>query len=131
MRWIVLAALVALLAAAAAGSAATSSVTALKIAYWPRGQESGGGTSWTLRCDPARGTLARPGVACQKLGAGGRKLFAPVPRSVACTQIYGGPDVARVIGIVDGRRVWAKFNLTNGCHIERWNRFSPWLLPSP
>lgn len=87
------------------------------------------GKTWTLRCEPARGTLAQPGVACRKLAAGGRKLFAPVPRSAVCTEIYGGPDIARVVGVVEGRQVWASFNLTNGCHIERWGRFSPWLLP--
>jgi hypothetical protein len=129
MRGIAPAVLVVALALAATASAATSSATSLKITYWSQGETSQEGKTWTLRCDPARGTLAQPGVACRKLAAGGRKLFAPVPRMAICTEIYGGPDVARVIGIVDGRRVWASFNLTNGCHIERWNRFSSWLLP--
>ncbi|MBA3374481.1 MAG: hypothetical protein H0U00_01465 [Actinobacteria bacterium] len=115
---------------AAPGSAATSSGTALKITYWPKGEGSVGQKTWSLRCNPARGTVARPGDACRKLATGGRKLFAPVPRPAICTEIYGGPDLARVIGVVEGRRVWATFNLTNGCHIERWNRFSPWLLPN-
>ena len=56
-------------------------------------------------------------------------LFAPVRRNEVCTQIYGGPAVARVIGTVDGKRVWATFSRTNGCHIGRWDRLSPWLLP--
>jgi hypothetical protein len=131
MRGIALAVLVAALALVASGSAATSSATALRVTYWLQGQTSQDGKTWSLRCNPTRGTVARPAVACRKLAAGGRKLFAPVPRMAICTEIYGGPDLARVIGIVDGRRVWATFNLTNGCHIERWNRFSPWLLPPP
>ena len=131
MRGIALAVLAAALLAAASGSAATSAVTALKITYWPKGEGSVAQKTWTLRCDPARGTVARPGDACRKLAVGGRKLFAPVPRPAICTQIYGGPDLARVIGVVEGRQVWATFNRTNGCHIERWNRFSPWLLPNP
>jgi hypothetical protein len=129
MRGIALAVLVAVLALVASGSAGASSATALKITYWPKGETAQGGKTWTLRCAPARGTLAQPGVACRKLAAGGRKLFAPVPLMAICTEIYGGPELARVIGVLDGRRVWATFNLTNGCHIERWNRFSPWLLP--
>jgi hypothetical protein len=131
MRGVALAVLVATLALVASGSPATSSVTALKVTYWPRGDGSVARNTWTLRCDPARGTLARRAIACRKLAAGGRKLFAPVPRASICTEIYGGPDTARVTGIVEGRRVWATFNRTNGCHIERWGRFSPWLLPSP
>jgi hypothetical protein len=131
MRGIAPAVLVAALALAGSGSAATSSATALKVTYRLDGEASAAPKTWTLGCDPARGTLARPAVACRKLAAGGRKLFAPVPRAAICTEIYGGPDTARVIGVVDGRRLWATFGLTNGCHIERWNRFAPWLLPSP
>ena len=114
---------------AAAGGAATSSVTALKVTYWPNGANEGVSKTWTLRCNRAGGTVERPRRACSMLAAGGRKLFAPVPRPAICTEIYGGHDVARITGVVAGRRVWATFNLTNGCHIERWSRFSPWLLP--
>ncbi len=114
---------------AATGGAATPSVTALKVTYWPNGANESVRKTWTLRCNPAGGTVARLAVACNKLAAGGRKLFAPVPRAAVCTEIYGGPDRARVTGVVAGRRVWATFNRTNGCHIERWSRFSPWLLP--
>ncbi|MBA3333466.1 MAG: hypothetical protein H0U30_05695 [Actinobacteria bacterium] len=114
---------------AASGAASTSSVTALKVTYWSNGANESESKTWTLRCEPAGGTVARPGVACRKLVVGGRKLFAPVPRSAICTEIYGGPDTTRIIGVVAGRRVWATFTLTNGCHIDRWSRFSPWLLP--
>jgi hypothetical protein len=116
---------------AASASAATSSGTALRLTYWEDGSKLAERVVRTLRCNPPGGTLARPKVACAKLADGGWKLFAPVPRGAICTEIYGGPDVARVIGVVGGRRVWATFNLTNGCHIDRWNRFSPWLLPRP
>lgn len=116
---------------AATGGASTSSVTALKVTYWPNGANESVSKHWTLRCDPVGGTVQQPRRACSKLAAGGRKLFAPVPRPAICTEIYGGPDRARVTGVVAGRRVWATFNLTNGCHIERWSRFAPWLLPPP
>ena len=117
------------LAASGFGFAATLSVTAVKVTYWPNGTNEGMENTWTLRCDPAGGTLAHPQVACRKLAAGGRRLFAPVPRRAVCTEIYGGADEARIIGVVEGRSVWVRSNLTNGCNIDRWHRFSPWLLP--
>jgi hypothetical protein len=119
----------------AAASASTEPSTALTITYWEKGLGSGvglpstDGVTWTLRCRPARGTLPRPGIACSRLAVGGWKLFAPVPKNVACTEIYGGPQVARISGLVNGKRVWATFSRTNGCNIARWNRISPWLLP--
>ena len=61
---------------------------------------------------------------------GGWRLFAPVAKNAVCTEIYGGPQVALVVGVVQGRRVWAKLQQRNGCEIERWTRVSPWLLPA-
>jgi hypothetical protein len=48
---------------------------------------------------------------------------------MACTEIYGGPQVARVVGVVQGKRIWARFSREDGCQIARWSRVSPWLLP--
>jgi hypothetical protein len=56
-------------------------------------------------------------------------LFAPLPPNAICTEVYGGPQRARVTGMVDGRPVWATFSRSNGCEIARWARVSPWLLP--
>ena len=84
---------------------------------------------WTLRCDPTGGSLARPSRACDRLEAGGAKLFAPLPKHIVCTEIYGGPQRARVVGTVEDKSVWATFSRTNGCNIDRWQRVSPWLLP--
>jgi hypothetical protein len=53
-----------------------------------------------------------------------------VPPDTACTTIWGGPQVARVIGSVQGTRIWTTFTRANGCEIERWQRLSPWLLPA-
>jgi Subtilisin inhibitor-like len=97
---------------------AAAAATALSIAVSPTGT-----APWhhsTLTCGPAGGTLAHPAAACTKLA----KLsapFAPVPKDVACSQIYGGPNVARVTGIFRGRRVWAVFHRRNGCETARWN----------
>jgi hypothetical protein len=109
--------------------AASSPSTATRVTYWEDGANNGSRITWTLRCNPARGSLPRPKVACRRLAAGGIKLFTPLPPDSVCTEIYGGPQRARVVGIVAGKRVWASFARTNGCEIDRWNRISPWLLP--
>ena len=129
MRGLVLVTALLLALAAGSASAGTQSRTALTVAYWAEGTSSAK-TVWTLRCDPAGGTLKRPARACRHLAEGGRQLFAPVKRGEICTQIYGGPEVAIVSGMLDGRRVWARFQRRNGCEIDRWNRLSPWLLPA-
>src|ERR687896_289381 len=51
-----------------------------------------------------------------------RRTFAPVPRNMACTAIYGGPAVARVTGTLRGEPVDARFSLEDGCEIARWER---------
>ncbi len=81
-----------------------------------------------LRCNPARGTVPHPAAACRRLLSAGRALFAPTPPGTACTQIYGGPQVALVTGTLAGRSVWAKFARRDGCETERWNRIA-FLLP--
>ena len=77
----------------------------------------------TLHCGPAGGTLPQAADACKKL-AGLRAPFAPVPAGMMCTQIFGGPQVARVTGTFEGRNVRATFNRRGGCEIARWNRVS-------
>jgi hypothetical protein len=47
--------------------------------------------------------------------------FQPVPRDQACTQIFGGPETARVEGELNGEPVAATFNRSNGCEIARWD----------
>jgi hypothetical protein len=123
-------ALVASLSACGSGSeAGTKQQTSLTVTFWPAGADGGNRKTWTLRCDPAGGTLVRPGAACRRIAAGGAKLFTPLPDNIVCTQIYGGPQTARVVGTVAGERISTAFSLTNGCEIGRWNGLSPWLLP--
>ena len=125
---VVLALLLMGLAVSASLQAGTSSTTSLRIAYW-EGPGDSPDVVWTLRCNPTGGTLSRPGVACRKLAAGGTKLFAPVRPGTLCTEIYGGPQRARVVGVLAGKRIWSTFARANGCEISRWQRVSPWLLP--
>ena len=124
-----LAVLVAALVTSTAALGAGSSTTSLRVTYWEDGAVTSKSVTWTLRCDPASGSLARPARACTRLAAGGVKLFAPLRKDMVCTEIYGGPQRARVVGTVAGKRVWATFTRTNGCEISRWARVSPWLLP--
>ncbi|MEA2420226.1 MAG: hypothetical protein QOE60_2432 [Thermoleophilaceae bacterium] len=88
----------------------------------------------TLRPNGAGGPARSHRIRCQRLGTKSedqtcRSLaglsadqLEPVPSGTACTQIFGGPAVARVSGQLHGQRVDARFELTNGCEIERWDR---------
>jgi hypothetical protein len=100
-----------------------ASATHLEVEYWPQGVGSESRRS-TLDCPPGSAL-----EACRLLASAGADLFAPVPKDVACNEIYGGPQVAEVRGTFRGRPVNARFNRTNGCEIERWNRMQ-FLLPT-
>jgi len=56
-------------------------------------------------------------------------LTTRTPAGRACTQIYGGPQTARITGTIDGRRVDRMFKRTNGCAIEEYARVSKILPP--
>ena len=92
--------------------------------------ETGSRTTRTfvLTCDPPGGDHPDPEAACAALAAaGGTDAFAAPPRDEMCTEIYGGPQVATVDGIVDGTQVRARFSRTNGCEISRWEALAPLL----
>lgn len=124
MRAAAVLALAALVATGCMGRASSTgssraSATSLEISV-SSGAKDGPSKLWTLRC-PAGGTLPQPSQACRLLD-GLDKPFAPVPKNVACTEIYGGPQVADVSGTFRGRRVNAHFSRTDGCEINRWNK---------
>jgi hypothetical protein len=48
----------------------------------------------------------------------------PTPSGVACTDIFGGPQTATIVGVIRGQQVNARFSRTNGCEIKRWNGVS-------
>jgi hypothetical protein len=75
---------------------------------------------WTLQCPPG-GTLPDAAEACRKLGQI-HDPFAPVPKDTACTQIYGGPQIADVSGTFKGQTIDTQFSRGDGCEIERWKR---------
>ncbi|MFE7660947.1 SSI family serine proteinase inhibitor [Streptomyces celluloflavus] len=87
--------------------------------------------TFELYCHPHGGSHRAAARACDALDqqtSWGKDLFAPVPRGAKCTMMYGGPATAHVTGTWAGRPVNADFRRTNGCEIDRWNRFQP-LLP--
>jgi hypothetical protein len=111
---ITLAAVAALALPAVAGAGTID----LRIAY--RATATAAPSLFTLRCDPPRGTVARPASACRRLRAIGPRAFAPTPGDRMCTQIAGGPMTALVTGRYDGRPVWARLSQSDGCQIARW-----------
>jgi hypothetical protein len=100
------------------GEGDDSGTTSLEISVTPGGEAPT--KIWTLRC-PDGGTLPGAAEACSKLESLDDP-FAPVPADVACTEIYGGPQEADVRGTFRGQPVNARFNRTNGCEIERWDK---------
>jgi hypothetical protein len=120
---------VAIAGVAGGGTATSGKTVSLTITYWADEQSPTSFTRWTLRCNPGGGTLSNRKRACAKLSTMTLGTFAPVPKNVLCTEIYGGPQKAVVKGTIGARRIWSSFRRRNGCEIERWNRFSPWLLP--
>lgn len=107
-------------------SASTTSVT-IKV----RTAEGAEPRTMTLACDPAGGDHPQAEQACEALAATGPEVFEPLPRGKACTMIYGGPQTARVTGVVDGKAVDASFNRTNGCEIDRWERLGTTFFDVP
>jgi hypothetical protein len=104
-----------------------AAVTALTVTLWPQGLD-GPSERYTLRCGPVGGTAPARVAACRKLNTL-ENPFRAVPRDALCTEIYGGPAVATIVGRHKGRRVWAQVQRRNGCEISRWERLRP-LLPA-
>jgi hypothetical protein len=74
----------------------------------------------TLRCRLVGDGAASP--SCRRLGAITVGSLAPVPGDVACAELFGGPAVATVTGMLRGKDVDATFALSNSCEIARWRR---------
>lgn len=97
---------------------------------------SGRPTTGTLTCrgadQRAAGALdgrASPAELCAQ-ARGNAELFTGAPdRSRACTQIYGGPETARVTGTIGREQVDRRFSRTNGCEIADYARAAGLLAP--
>jgi len=94
------------------------------VTVWAAGQNGGNAQTAVLECEPAGGNHPHPQEACAALFAE-EDALQPVPGDVACTQIYGGPEEARIAGVVRGNAVDSTFSRNNGCEIDRWDRLAP------
>jgi len=90
----------------------------------------------SLRCAGAkatpRGFLAdRDGVRlCRRARRLAEFLAGPPDRTRACTEIFGGPDTARVTGRIGRADIDRRFSRSDGCEIADWDRAQA-LLPEP
>lgn len=86
--------------------------------------------TWTLTCVGfVEGSHPLAQAACDHL-AGMQNPFAPLPEDVVCSQEYGGPETARVVGRWGGEPVELELSRTDGCRIAQWNSLVP-LVPAP
>ncbi len=98
---------------------ASAALYDLTVTFWPQGKDGPSRTA-SLTCDPNGGTHPDPTKACAALDAHPEALH-PVPGDVACTEIYGGDQVAEVTGVSpESGSMRAILNRTNGCEIARW-----------
>jgi subtilisin inhibitor-like len=89
------------------------------IVFWPEGAD-GESRQATLKCDPDGGTHSDPNGACDTL-LENEDALKPVAGDVACTEIYGGDQLATI----SGTGVQASFSRANGCEIARWDALRP------
>jgi hypothetical protein len=114
-----------------AAVAAPGPVVNLQIAV---GDGHGHRSAAHLRC---RGSAAaatgylrgHAAAACRRARALATFLASEPPPTRECTQIYGGPDAARVRGRIGSRAVDRRFARTDGCAIADWTRAGV-LLPA-
>jgi hypothetical protein len=84
--------------------------------------------TWTLTCVGfVEGSHPDPEAACEHLKAM-EDPFAPLPSDAMCTEQYGGPQTAHVIGRWNGEPVDLQLSRVDGCHISQWDALVP-LLP--
>lgn len=74
--------------------------------------------SYTLRCEPASGTVPDPAAACAELLAG-TNIFAPKPAHVMCPMILADAGRAAISGTYLGQKVHETI-MDGGCDLGRW-----------
>jgi hypothetical protein len=94
----------------------------LRVSVDPDGRGSRPARTASVRC-----SAPSDSAACRAAAALTPDDLAPVRRGTVCTQIYGGPEVARITGTLRGERVDARFSRENGCEIARWEAVQPLL----
>jgi hypothetical protein len=106
-------------------------VDTLKIEVRPRADAEP--LTATLRCTTppeATGFISDAEKACETVRATKHVLIHGPPDNVMCTEIYGGPQRARITGTVDKQRVDLEVTREDGCAIALWDELEP-LLGAP
>ena len=69
--------------------------------------------------------------ACTALADDGvrDRLVNGIPSDQICTEIYGGPDIATIVGTHNGDAVNTSVDRSNGCGIDDWDRLLAGILP--
>jgi Subtilisin inhibitor-like len=77
---------------------------------------------YTLRCEPAGGTVSDPAAACASLMKHGASLFGPLPVQMACPMVVADARRVTVSGTYLGRPVH-ELVADGGCDLSRWAEF--------
>jgi hypothetical protein len=124
------------LAACGGGAGAPSEITT-ELEIEVRATAGGEPDGATLRCgdDVAQGTgfhADDAAAACEALDDEDARtlLIQGAPADRACAEIYGGPAIAAVRGVLDGEPVDVMIDRTNGCGISDWGILEP-LIGTP
>lgn len=130
MRWILIILTAALVAGCGAetdaGGGGGASVAQLVVRLDADGSGPGKARELRLDCDSARESRA-----CGAAAALEPADFAAVPQGRACTDLFGGPETARVSGELRGTSVAGEFKRQNGCEIKRWDALADLLAQVP
>jgi hypothetical protein len=97
--------------------------SALELTLDPDGADGEEPQVKTVECpDPPR---LGPDPLCGHVLILSPQDLEPVPPQVACPEIYGGPDILRIQGTLEGKAVDATLTRENGCEIDRFDTWSP------
>ena len=101
------------------------------------GYDDGSGHTKTgrLSCRGSRARASgflrrRPASRLCRVARDLRGFLTVPPRDEVCTEVWGGPDRARVSGRIGGDRIDRRLARRDGCEIDDWDRAQP-LLPRP
>jgi hypothetical protein len=102
------------------GSAGTASAAKISLNVSFSGSATTAAAEYTLRCEPAGGTVRDAAAACAKLMKRGASLFGPLPVHVACPMIMASAGRATVRGTYLGQQVHETV-VDGGCDLSRWS----------
>lgn len=88
------------------------------------------GDTATLIPDPTDGVRADRACTALADAAIEQYLTEGSDPGEVCTEIYGGPDTALIVGMLNGKDVDLTVDRSNGCGIDRWDVLLADVLPA-